>query len=174
MSLNDKDISLGGNKGVDLHPGVANPTTSSTHADPLAANFVSAPTTRTLTNVTDPTSEEVGAGAPSNFDGDRQAKRNFSKTAGVIESRPGIIETTNIDPLNEHSNDDDGWANAINPPKSTGTGASRTTSGLTSTATSAVTGAASMATGAAKLAYGHVAGDEAAKQAGKEAVWGKQ
>lgn len=43
MSLNDKDVTLGGNKGVDLHPGVANPTASSTHADPLAANFVRPP-----------------------------------------------------------------------------------------------------------------------------------
>ncbi|TFK45990.1 hypothetical protein OE88DRAFT_1668386 [Heliocybe sulcata] len=158
MSLNDKDITLGGNKGVDLHPGVANPTISSTHADPLAANFV-----------TDPTTDEMGAGAQSNFDGDRQAKRNFSKTAGVVESRPGIIESTNIDPLNEHSNDDDGWANATTT-KSTGT----TTSGVGATASNVVSGATSVATGAAKLAYGTVAGDEAAKQAGKEAVWGKQ
>ena len=41
MSLNDTDVTLGGNRGVDLHPGVANPTISSTHADPLKANFVS-------------------------------------------------------------------------------------------------------------------------------------
>jgi len=155
MSLNDKDITLGGSRGVDIHPGVANPTTSSTHADPLAANFV-----------TDPTTEETGAGAPSNFDGHRQAKRNFSSTAGVIESRPGIIETTNIDPLSEHSNDDDGWANATN--------AKSTTSGVGSTSTSMLSGAASVASGTAKMAYGTVAGDEAAKQAGKEAVWGKQ
>ena len=40
MSLNDKDVTLGGNKGVDHYPGVANPTSSSTHADPLASNFV--------------------------------------------------------------------------------------------------------------------------------------
>ena len=42
MSLNDTDQTLGGNRGVDLHPGVANPTISSTHADPLKANFVRA------------------------------------------------------------------------------------------------------------------------------------
>lgn len=40
MSLNDKDLTLGGNKGVDHYPGVANPTASSTHTDPLASNFV--------------------------------------------------------------------------------------------------------------------------------------
>lgn len=36
--LNDNDI--GGNKGVDVYHGVANPTASSNHSDPLAANFV--------------------------------------------------------------------------------------------------------------------------------------
>ena len=41
MSLNDTDVTIGGNKGVDVHPGVANPTISSTHANPLKANFVS-------------------------------------------------------------------------------------------------------------------------------------
>ena len=35
MSLNDTDVTIGGNKGVDVHPGVANPTISSTHANPL-------------------------------------------------------------------------------------------------------------------------------------------
>ena len=43
MSLNDKDLTLGGNKGVDHYPGVANPTASSTHTDPLASNFVRPP-----------------------------------------------------------------------------------------------------------------------------------
>jgi len=158
MSLNDKDVTLGGNKGVDLHPGVANPTISSTHADPLAANFV-----------TDPTSDEHGAGAGGDFTGDREATRNFSKTAGVVEGRPGIIETTDIDPLSQTSNKDDGWANAT-----TGSGAGSTGSGAVNTATSYASSAASIATGAAKMAYGHVAGDEATKEAGKEAVWGKQ
>ncbi|OCH89112.1 hypothetical protein OBBRIDRAFT_836096 [Obba rivulosa] len=164
MSLNDKDLTLGGNQGVDLYPGVANPTQSSINADPLAANFV-----------TDPTTDVTGAGAPANFTGHEQAARNFSKTAGVVEGRPGIIESTNIDPLNENSNKDDGWANAS---RSTGSGAAGTATGVTSgvvnTAASAATTAASMAGGAAKMAYGHLAGDEATKQAGKEAVWGKQ
>ena len=43
MSLNDTDVTLSGNKGVDIHPGVANPTSSSTNADPLRANFVRDP-----------------------------------------------------------------------------------------------------------------------------------
>ena len=54
--------------------------------------------------MTDPTSETRGAGAGSNFSGDKDAARNFSQTAGVVEGRPGIIESANIDPLNENSN----------------------------------------------------------------------
>jgi hypothetical protein len=41
MALNDRDVTLGGNLGVDVHPGLANPTSASTHSDPMAANFVS-------------------------------------------------------------------------------------------------------------------------------------
>ena len=32
------------------------------------------------------------------------AKKAMYAEAGVIEARPGIIESTNIDPLNENSN----------------------------------------------------------------------
>ncbi|OSX64804.1 hypothetical protein POSPLADRAFT_1044253 [Postia placenta MAD-698-R-SB12] len=181
MSLNDKDVTLGGNKGVDLHPGVANPTASSTHADPLAANFVRPPWLQALApgiysqlplpgaQVTDPTTGALGAGAGGDFAGHREARRNFSKTAGVVEGRPGIIETTDIDPLNENSNKDDGWANATDAPSSRST-----VSGAANTASSYAASAASVAAGAAKVAYGHVVGDEATKEAGKEAVWGKQ
>jgi len=168
--MNDKDNTLVGARGTDVYPGVANPTESSRNDDPLAANFV-----------TDPTTDSFGAGAPSNFTGHEEAARNFSKTAGVVEGRPGIIESANIDPLNENSNKDDGWANA----RSTGSGAGSTASDFGSTAmsaagTAASTGAsaamsaANMAAGAARMAYGHAVGDEQAKQAGKEAVWGKQ
>ncbi|KAJ3794452.1 hypothetical protein GGU11DRAFT_844535 [Lentinula aff. detonsa] len=103
MSVNDR--SVGGAIGVDTYPGVANPTSSSDNSNPLVNNFV-----------TDPTTEERGAGAGANFEGDRQATRNFSQTAGVVEGRPGIIESSNIDPLNENSNKDDGWANATKQP----------------------------------------------------------
>ena len=41
MSLNDKDTYLSGARGIDVHPGVANPTEASVGSDPLAANFVS-------------------------------------------------------------------------------------------------------------------------------------
>lgn len=40
MSLNEKDLTLSGNKGVDPYPGIANPTACSTHADSLEANLV--------------------------------------------------------------------------------------------------------------------------------------
>lgn len=137
----------------------------------------------------DPTTDSVGAGAGSNFAGHEDAARNFRQTAGVVEGRPGIIESANIDPLNENSNKgelplprlhasdgaddscvDDGWANA----SSTGTGIGATASTAASTAAGAAMSAANMAAGAARMAYGHAVGDEAAKQAGKEAVWGKQ
>ncbi|KAL0946976.1 hypothetical protein HGRIS_013126 [Hohenbuehelia grisea] len=158
MSLNDKDTTLAGNRSADIYPGVANPTISSMNNDPKAANFV-----------TDPTTEVLGAGAGPNFDGDRQATRMFSQTSGVVEGRPGIIESTNIDPLNENSNKDDGWANATTNPGRTAT--TQTATGMVSNAAS---GAATMATGAAQLAYGHAMGDEATKTAGREALWGKQ
>ena len=59
-----------------------------------------------MMQVTDPTDETLGAGAAGNFNftGHKEAARNFSQTAGVVEGRPGIIESTNIDPLNENSN----------------------------------------------------------------------
>ncbi|KAI0695438.1 hypothetical protein C8T65DRAFT_665363 [Cerioporus squamosus] len=160
MSLNDTDPTLGGNRGVDLHPGVANPTISSTHADPMKANFV-----------TDPTDETLGAGAGSNFTGHHEAARNFSQSAGVVEGRPGIIETSNIDPLNENSNKDDGWANA-RTSSGTGAGVTERAGGLAqgayNTATTVASSAAGLAAGAAQTAYKYVAGDEKSRQAGKE------
>ena len=55
--------------------------------------------------VTDPADSEFGAGAGPNFDGHRQAARTFRQSAGVVEGRPGIIESTHIDPLSETSNE---------------------------------------------------------------------
>ena len=54
--------------------------------------------------VNDPATNETGAGAGANFAGSEQAQRNFRESAGVVEGRPGIIESSNIDPLNENSN----------------------------------------------------------------------
>ncbi|KAL1746363.1 hypothetical protein HDZ31DRAFT_72944 [Schizophyllum fasciatum] len=153
MSVNDKGLNQG--FGADVYPGVANPTGSSNHANPMRNNFVD-----------DPTSEARGAGAGPNFDGDRQAKRNFSQTAGVVEGRPGIIESTHIDPLSESANKDDGWANATQTP-------GRHQATVADTAKSIATSAAAVATGTAQAAYGYAVGDEQAKKAGKEAVFGK-
>lgn len=49
-----------------------------------------------------------------------------------------------------------------------------TVDSYTSQAASAASTAASMATGAARMAYGAAVGEESHKQAGKEAIWGKQ
>ncbi|KAF9069933.1 hypothetical protein BDP27DRAFT_1324830 [Rhodocollybia butyracea] len=125
MAVNDR--TQGGAVGVDTYPGVANPTSSSDTSNPLVNNFVA-----------DPTTAERGAGAGPNFDGDKQAARNFKETAGVIEGRPGIIETSNIDPLNHDPNKDD-WANTKQPQ------AARTTEGFVSTATTKVSEAANKA-----------------------------
>ena len=132
--------------------------------------------------MTDPTTDTLGAGASANFTGNQDAARNFKQTAGVVEGRPGVIESTHIDPRSEHSNDgtsalpperrerlltsilfdtDDGWANARG-----GTGATRTGSvggvaqGAYETAASVASGAASMASNAAQAAYKYVAGED--------------
>ncbi|OJT07260.1 hypothetical protein TRAPUB_1889 [Trametes pubescens] len=158
MSLNDLDPTLNSNKGVGVHPGVANPTAVAA-VDPMTANFV-----------TDPTSETVGAGAGENFAGHKDAQRNFSKSAGVVEGRPGIIESTHIDPLSESSNKDDGWANARSGPGASGVGVDIGGVAQTAydTATSAASGAASVASNAVQSAYTFVAGDEKTRRSGKE------
>lgn len=57
---------------------------------------------------------------------------------------------------------------------STGTGSgSAAAQGTTSSTTGAVSSSTTMTGGAAQMAYGHLAGDEKAKEAGKEAVWAK-
>ena len=58
-----------------------------------------------MRQVEDPTTDQLGAGAGAHFTGARDAARNFSQSAGVCEGRPGIIESSNIDPLNENSNE---------------------------------------------------------------------
>ncbi|SJL00330.1 uncharacterized protein ARMOST_03643 [Armillaria ostoyae] len=96
MSLNDTSL---GAMGADMHPGVANPTASSNNANPMDTNFVS-----------HPTSKAHGAGAGAHFKGDRQAAHAMRQAAGVIEARPGIIESTHIAPLNDDPNrNDDAW-----------------------------------------------------------------
>lgn len=41
MSINDRDINIGGAKGVDVFPGVANPLATGNRSNALEANFVS-------------------------------------------------------------------------------------------------------------------------------------
>ncbi|KAF7338361.1 G-patch domain-containing protein [Mycena venus] len=159
MALNDKNIPGAGAQGVGVYPGVANPTSSSMPTNPMETNFV-----------TDPTTSERGAGAGPNFEGDKQAKRLFKETAGVIEAEPGIIESTNVHPLRPDSNDDDGWAHATVKPGSQST----SEPGMAAQATNMATEAANMATGAAKMAYGYTTGNEEVKRAGTEAVYGKK
>ena len=40
MAMNDRDNTLVGARGVDIYPGVANPTESSRNDDPMGNNFV--------------------------------------------------------------------------------------------------------------------------------------
>ena len=72
-------------------------------------------------------------------------------------------------PANHYFPVDDGWTNT----RTGGSGIGGAASEALSSASSAANSAATVAGGAARMAYGHLAGDEATKQAGKEAVWGK-
>jgi len=153
MASNDRDPTLGGPKAADVHPGVANPTSFST-GNPLAANFVG-----------NPTSQDKGAGAGANFQGGSQAARSLKQTSAVKEGSSGIIETTHIDPLRENSKDDD-FAKATQTP------GSGNRQGLGQKAYDAANTASEMAGGTAKTAYGTVTGDQAAKQAGKDSIYG--
>ncbi|KAF8590480.1 hypothetical protein K439DRAFT_1651151 [Ramaria rubella] len=155
MALNDK--SLKAQTGIDVYPGVANPTTSNMSSDPLANNFQ---------QVEDPTSKELGAGAGANFQGDRDAKKAMRGASGVIEARPGIIEDTHIDPLSETSNKDDGWANATTSSGSNAPSA-------TDTADSTLASAREVTAGAAKIVYGTATGKPTQVEEGKRAVFGK-
>ncbi|KAJ7172561.1 hypothetical protein C8R46DRAFT_154801 [Mycena filopes] len=148
MALNDKNLPNVA-QGVGVYPGVANPTSSSVPDNPMDTNFV-----------TDPTTEERGAGAGPNFEGDKAAKRAFKQTAGVIESQPGIIETTNVHPLRPDSNDDDGWAHATTKPGSQ----------KTDEPAGIAAQAAKVASGGAKVAYGYATGNEDVKREGMEQV----
>ncbi|KAK0210688.1 hypothetical protein DFS33DRAFT_312624 [Desarmillaria ectypa] len=92
MTLTDTSLGV---KGADMHPGVANPTVSSSKSKQMDTKFVSHPTRK---------AHHI------HFKGDRQAARAMRQAAGVIEARPGIIESTHIAPLNDDPNgNDDAW-----------------------------------------------------------------
>jgi len=154
MSLNDSNLGVA--KGTDVYGGIANPTPHSK----LAMNFVE-----------DPATEGLGAAAGPNFQGHVQARRNFRDTAGVIEGRPGIIESTHIDPLRENTSQRDQWEDV--GVTSAGAVDSSSRSGLMKAAIDLGNTTSSMLTGAVQMAYGSVAGNEEAFKAGKEAVYGK-
>ncbi|KAG8936519.1 hypothetical protein FRC02_001485 [Tulasnella sp. 418] len=54
--------------------------------------------------VDDPTRDEAGAGAGKNFRGGKDAKNAMRQGAGVVEARPGIVESTHISPLDDPIN----------------------------------------------------------------------
>jgi len=148
MSLNDRN------------PGITNPTTShtttssSTNLTPSGSNIV-------REFVLDSASDEFGAS--SGLSPKQAARQNYRQTAGVIEGRPGIIETSHIDPLNEKSLYEDEWKSEGSPIDAAGTGS----------AADILTSAAAVASGAARMAYGTLVGDEQVKLAGREAMFGK-
>ncbi|KAF8708389.1 SGS protein, partial [Rhizoctonia solani] len=113
MAIND--LTINPTQGTDVYEGVANPTSSSTSTDPKRDNFV-----------TDPTSDEAGAGAGPTFQGGRDAKRALNAGAGVVEARPGIIEGTNIPPL---SNDEPEFGAPSNKSSTAPAGTASTISG---------------------------------------------
>ncbi|KAG9103714.1 hypothetical protein FRC06_008708 [Ceratobasidium sp. 370] len=153
MSVND--VNLGTAQGADVYSGVANPTAASITNDPKRDNFVSLSSGVLATmpirrQVTDPTSNEAGAGAGPGFQGGKDAERALKSGAGVVEARPGLIESSNIPPL---SGDEPGF----NAPSN-------------STATS--TGVGSTLSGGAKVAYGTLAGDQATLEQGRREFYG--
>ncbi|ETW85429.1 hypothetical protein HETIRDRAFT_379364 [Heterobasidion irregulare TC 32-1] len=87
MALNEKNL---GTRGVDTHLGLANPTAHGKRADALAADYAKHPSTK---------QKHAGAGTGHQSASSRQARHAMREAAGVIEGRPGIIESTNIDPL---------------------------------------------------------------------------
>jgi len=161
MSLNDKDITLGGPQGTDVYPGIMNPAPFG-NGDPKATNFVK-----------DPTSELVGAGAGANFAGGRDAERSMKHAAGVVEAKPGIIESTQIEPLDSKSDPLEPSADKEDQV-ATDNSKSRLSGypGAGSISSAFETGT-TMAGGAAKVAYGTVTGDQATFEQGKKDVYGQ-
>ncbi len=76
---------------------------------------------RTNHQAVDPTTDIRGAGAGENFAGGKDAARALGQTtgnvnrnaAGVVEGRPGVIESTHIDPLGENPNDGASWVSGL-------------------------------------------------------------
>ncbi|CUA76758.1 hypothetical protein RSOLAG22IIIB_02230 [Rhizoctonia solani] len=135
MSLND--LSIRPNQGTDVYDGVTNPTSSSIANDPKRDNFV-----------TNPTSDEAGAGAGPGFQGGKDAEQALKHAAGVVEAHPGILEGAKIAPLSDEEPE----------------------FGAPSTQTST---AASTLSGGAKIAYGTVTGNQTTLEQGKQEYYGE-
>ncbi|QRW05126.1 SGT1-ecdysoneless-like protein [Ceratobasidium sp. AG-Ba] len=131
MSMNDIDLNPA--QGADVYSGVANPTAASVANDPRRDNF-------------------ARAGAGPTFDGGKDAERALKPAAGVVESKPGLIESTNIPPLSQE--EEPGFNAPSDSTKSTG-------------------GIGSTISGGAKLAYGTVTGDQATLEQGKQEYYGR-
>lgn len=143
-----RTVMAGGPFGV--YPGVANPNPSNAIDSTARDNpdFAAAQDTGRFRP----------GGAGTEFREQLSAQRVYNESPGVIEHHPGIIESSNIDPLNENSNKDDGWANSTSGP-----GGSRNVTEKKPT---------NFAAGAMKLAYGTLAGNEQKKEEGREAMHG--
>lgn len=103
----------------------------------------------------DPFKDAHGVISGDNIHGYREAKRSM---AGVVEARPGIIESCNIDPLHKDEEDNDSSIKGT---------IHATAANVTSSMTDSFNAATGMATGATKMAYGKAAGDEATLQQGR-------
>lgn len=140
-----------------LIPGIANMVDSNTidgmhNTNP---NFANAPN-----------SSSFGAGSGPDFqfqEPESNAQRGRIGRAPIAERPSGILESTNIDPLNENSNKDDGWANVKGGPEGGHTDAKVQEGQQTS-----------FAAGVLKLAMGKISGNEQKETEGREAVHGKK
>ncbi|KAF6765155.1 hypothetical protein DFP72DRAFT_1058957 [Ephemerocybe angulata] len=162
-----RTVMAGGPFGV--YPGVANPnpsnaidSTARDNPDFVCALDYIAPLDVSLSKSLQAAAQDTGrfrpGGAGTEFREQLSAQRVYNESPGVIEHHPGIIESSNIDPLNENSNKDDGWANSTSGP-----GGSRNVTEKKPT---------NFAAGAMKLAYGTLAGNEQKKEEGREAMHG--
>ncbi|QRW19278.1 hypothetical protein RhiXN_00684 [Rhizoctonia solani] len=147
-------------QGTDVYEGVANPTSSQPQPtqNGQLCTYQSSPIPHTHTSqfceqVTDPTSDEAGAGAGPTFQGGRDAKRALNAGAGVVEARPGILEGTNIPPL---SNDEPEFGAPSNK------------------SSTAPAGTASTISGGAKIALGTVTGNQETLDQGRQEYYGEK
>ncbi|KAH7889266.1 hypothetical protein F5I97DRAFT_1842957, partial [Phlebopus sp. FC_14] len=125
---------------------IYNPTAHTTHGDPLASTYIK-----------DPMDEQMD---DDNFTRGL-TKRQSREMAGVIEARPGIIESTHIDPLSD--DEDDPWTHVEDPRPKQQQQPRQGTPGMKERMRNA-------AGGATDVVYGVATGDKDTARAGKEAL----